>query len=239
MIPKKIHYCWLSGDPLPNKLQHCINSWHRLLPDYELVLWDTNRFPLETSVWVKEAFEAKKYAFAADFIRMYAVYNYGGIYLDSDVEVLKCFDDLLNLPYFIGKEGFSNRVEVAAFGAEKGTPWVKECLDYYEGRHFKKIDGSLDTRVMPDIVHDIISEKYTIRSIKGVEEFDKRPEVFNEFPNDWFCANVHLNPNDMESTYIVSMNTYCVHHFANSWIKVNRIKLFLKKMLVKFGLIKK
>lgn len=239
MIPKVIHYCWLSGDPYPDKIQHCINTWHKFLPDYEIILWDTNRFELDQSEWVKEAFEAKRYAFAADYIRMYAVYNYGGIYLDSDVEVLKKFDDLLNLPYFIGKEGFSDRVEVAAFGAEKGTPWVKDCLDYYEGRHFKQSDGSLDTRVMPDIVHDIIMRKYEIKSIEEIGAFCNVNDVFNEFPNDWFCANVHLHPDDMDSTYIVSDSTYCVHHFANSWVKINKTKLFIKKILVKWGILKK
>ena len=92
MIPKRIHLCWLSGDPYPAKIGKCLASWKKHLPDYEVVLWDTKRFDLESSPWVKQAFEAKKYAFAADYIRFYALYNYGGIYLDSDVEVLRSFD---------------------------------------------------------------------------------------------------------------------------------------------------
>lgn len=238
MIPKKIHYCWLSGDPFPPKIQHCIDSWKRIIPDYEFVLWDTYRFPLDKHPWVKEAFESKKYAFAADYIRMYAIYEEGGIYLDSDVEVLKRFDDLLHLPYFIGKEGYSDRVEVAAFGAEKGTPWVKQCLDYYNGRHFIKDDGSYDTKVMPDVVYDVLSANYSIKSIASIPEFGDNINDFYEFPNDWFCAHVHLHPEDLESTYIISNKTYCVHHFANSWLKVNRIKLFIKKMLMRIGVIK-
>lgn len=238
MIPKKIHYCWLSADPFPAKIQHCIDSWHRLLPDYEIVLWDKQRFPLEQYVWAQEAYDAKKYAFAADLIRLYAVYNEGGIYLDSDVEVLKRFDNLLHLPYFIGKEGFDNRVEVAAFGAEKGTLWVKKCLDYYEGRHFVKENGELDTTVMPDIVQSILSSNYTIKSIDDITDFENKNDCFYEFPNDWFCANVHLHPQDMDPTYIISKRTFCVHHFANSWIKVNKIKLLFKRLLVKLGILK-
>ena len=99
MIPKVIHYCWLSGDPIPEKLQRCMDSWKKFLPDYEFVLWDLERFDIKTSQWVKEAFEARKYAFAADYIRLYAVYNYGGIYMDMDVEVVRPFDDLLASPY--------------------------------------------------------------------------------------------------------------------------------------------
>ena len=104
MIPKVIHYCWLSGDPIPEKLQRCMDSWKKFLPDYEFVLWDLERFDIKTSQWVKEAFEARKYAFAADYIRLYAVYNYGGIYMDMDVEVVRPFDDLLASPYILGLE---------------------------------------------------------------------------------------------------------------------------------------
>ena len=118
MIPKVIHYCWLSGDPIPEKLQRCMDSWKKFLPDYEFVLWDLERFDIKTSQWVKEAFEARKYAFAADYIRLYAVYNYGGIYMDMDVEVVRPFDDLLASPYILGLES-EKGVEAGVFGAER------------------------------------------------------------------------------------------------------------------------
>ena len=89
MIPKVIHYCWLSDDPMPEESIRYIESWKKILTDYEFVLWDKNRFDIESVLWVKEAYYQKKYAFAADYIRLYAVYNYGGIYLDTDVEVVK------------------------------------------------------------------------------------------------------------------------------------------------------
>ena len=108
MIPKVIHFCWLSGDKYPSKIRYCINSWKEKLPDYEIRLWDLSRFDIDSSVWCKEAFEMKKYAFAADYIRCYALYKEGGIYLDSDVELLRSFDDLLHLPYFIGEEQGGN-----------------------------------------------------------------------------------------------------------------------------------
>ena len=237
MIPKIIHYCWLSGDPFPKKMQYCINSWRKVLPDYEFVLWDTKRFPLEQSPWVKEAFEAKLYAFAADYIRVYAIYHYGGIYLDCDVEVIKRFDDLLHLPYFIGKEATGNRVEVAAFGAEKGSLWVKQCLDYYEGKHFKLPDGSLYIKIIPEIVHEIISGHYEIKHIINKDDFDYRPQVFYEFPNDWFCAHVYIRPDDPTSlSYIISDNTYCVHHFTNSWVKEIRSESFIKRIVSRLSI---
>lgn len=241
MIPKIIHYCWLSDDPYPEKIQYCISTWHRLLPDYKLMLWNTDTFPLDKSIWVKEAYEAKKYAFAADYIRLYAIYNYGGIYLDSDVEVLKRFDNLLSLPYFIGRESFEDRVEIAAFGAQKDCKWVKRCMDYYENRHFLLPDNSHDIRVMPDIIREVVSSICDFRFINSINEFVDDDKLFNVFPNDWFCANIHLKSSYQMSTYIISANTYCVHHFANSWVrqtKVKRIKLFVKRILAFFRLYK-
>ena len=95
MIPRKIHFCWLSNDDFPPLIQHCLNTWKDVLPEYEIILWDTKRFNVNSISWVKEAYDAKKYAFAADYIRLYAVYTEGGVYLDSDVEVIKSFNDLL------------------------------------------------------------------------------------------------------------------------------------------------
>lgn len=98
MIPKRIHLCWLSGDPYPQKIQKCIDSWKIHLPDYEIMLWDLKRFDIAQVPWVEQAFQGQEVCFCRDYIRLYALYNYGGIYLDSDVEVLKSFDPLLDLP---------------------------------------------------------------------------------------------------------------------------------------------
>ena len=116
-IPKIIHYCWLSENPVPEDMLRYMATWKEHLSDYEFIKWDFNRFDINSSVWVKEAFENKKYAFAADYIRFYALYHMGGIYLDSDVEVLKSFDDLLDLPYFVGAEK-AQTPEAAVIGAE-------------------------------------------------------------------------------------------------------------------------
>ena len=144
MIPKIIHYCWLSGDSYPKNIKKCMKSWKKILPDYEFVLWDLKRFPLEKSLWVKQAFEKKKYAFAADYIRFYALYHYGGIYLDSDVQVLKSYNDLLDLPYFMGQENAEGPIEAATMGFEPNHPLLKSLLDYYEDRPFIKAEGSFD-----------------------------------------------------------------------------------------------
>jgi mannosyltransferase OCH1-like enzyme len=214
MIPKLIHMCWLSADPYPEKIEFCIASWKKYLPDYEIMLWDTNRFDVNSLPWTKQAFEAKKYAFAADYIRLYAVYNYGGIYLDSDVEVIKPFDDLLDLPYFIGTEAASEGVEMAAFGAEKGTHWLRDAMEYYEGRDFILENGEKSMTPMPLIVGDLIRKKNGWTIIGSPSEFDPDPSKVCVFPQDWFNAHPWITD---RLVYKVTENTYCIHHFANSW----------------------
>ena len=158
MIPKIIHYCWLSGDPFPDLINKCIDSWHNILSDYEFMLWDTRKIDVNSNLWLKQAYENKKYAFAADYIRFFALYHYGGIYLDADVEVLKDFKSLLIEKQLLGEEA-SGDIEAAVIGAEKGADWVKSCLDYYANRPFVKEDGSFDTKPVPLLLNRIIQEK--------------------------------------------------------------------------------
>lgn len=215
MIPKQIHLCWLSGDPYPQKIQRCIDSWKKQLPDYEIILWDTKRFDLDTVPWVKQAFEAKKYAFAADYIRFYALYNYGGIYLDSDVEVLKSFDPLLDLPYFAGAE-HAGTIEAAILGAEKGCDWIKQCLDYYQGRQFIKPDGSYDIRMLPDIMDEQLATfkpivKLSDEGIEALRGKDLSKAIY-VLPSDYFSPKVFDS-----RKVVLTPRTLAIHHYQNSW----------------------
>lgn len=223
MIPKVIHYCWLSNDPLPKKIQFCIDSWAKKIPDYEIVLWDFNRFPKDRSTWVSEAFDAKKYAFAADYIRFYALYNYGGIYLDSDVEVLKNFDEFLNRPYMLGSESYSGNIEATVIGAEKGFAPFKKMLDYYEGRHFVNPDGSLNNTPVPQLMDKILGKEYKFVNIENSDEFRNNPDELCILPNDYFSP-VHLLTMKLEKT----PRTVAIHHFAGSW--ESKSYKFRKKM---------
>ena len=215
MIPKIIHLCWLSGDPYPAKIVKCMKSWERYLPDYEVVLWDTKRFDLDSSRWVKQAYEKKKYAFAADYIRFYALYHYGGIYLDSDVEVLKTFDDLLNLPYFMGAEK-AGTPEAAIMGAEKGCDWIKQCLDYYENRSFVKDDGSFDIRKLPEIMNEQIKILKPLRTL-SIEE-SKKIRDLNMGKEVLLFNDAYFSPKVFDSREVeITPYTYAIHHYQNSW----------------------
>ena len=204
MIPKIIHYCWLSGEPIPWQLQICMASWKKYLPEYEFVMWDTQRFDINSLLWTKQAFEAKKYAFAADYIRLYAVYTYGGIYLDMDVEVRQPFDFLLDEDCMLGYEK-ENGIEVGVFGGSKKAPWLKKCLDYYENRAFLSTNGTFDMRPLPQIMFECLAEER---------------KTFRIYPNEYLTAKSYET-----GIITITENTYAVHHFAGSW-HGRRQKLF-------------
>ena len=143
MIPKIIHYCWFGGNPLPEDAQKCIASWKKYCPDYEIREWNEENFDIQSNDYVKEAYEAKKFAFVTDYVRLYALIAYGGIYMDTDVEVVKSLDAFLKHKAFSGFES-SNSIPTRLMASEKDYPLFKTLMDDYENRHFLKEDGSFD-----------------------------------------------------------------------------------------------
>jgi mannosyltransferase OCH1-like enzyme len=220
MIPKIIHYCWLSNDPIPNKLKKYIQSWQEKLVGYQFMLWNFERFDINESRWVKEAFNNKKYAFAADFIRLYAVYNYGGIYLDMDVEIIRPFsNELLNKSNMLAFENDEcTSIEAGIFGSEKKAEWLKDCLSYYTDRSFINSDNSFDMKVLPQIMFDILYDKYI------------KTNIIKPYAKDFFTVkSLYV------SQIMITSNTYTIHHFAGSWISPkikirDKIYLVLKKL---------
>ena len=212
MIPKIIHYCWLSNDPIPSNIQHYMDSWKKYLPDYEFIHWNFDKFDKSSSRWVSEAFDNKKYAFAADYIRLYALVTEGGIYLDSDVEVLKTFDDLLHLPFFICKENSPQGVEAATIGAEAGTSWLIKCLEYYNEKTFVDSSGKEQTAVLPSILQDCISRNFDICYIDSPLEFNVNKNTVFVLPMDYFSPK-----NYVTKKIVITENTYSIHHFAGTW----------------------
>ncbi len=217
MIPKIIHYCWLSGEEYPQDRKNNIASWKAMLPDYKFMLWDTKRFDLSKSVWTQQAFENKKFAFASDLIRLHAVYTYGGIYLDTDVAVLKSFNDLLNLPYFIGAQ-YDNLIEAAIFGSEKKSNWLLKCMQYYKDRSFIKENGDFDTLELPRVLklqmegmkNIIIMEDSQVQKVKFLL---KNEDSLFLFPFEYF------NAKNYESGEITkTKNTYTIHYFNSDWL---------------------
>lgn len=216
MIPKIIHYCWLSDNPMSKELQDCIETWHELLSDYKFMKWDFSIFPKGKLKWVDQAFEKKKYAFAADYIRLYALYHYGGIYLDCDVEVLKSFNELLFLDDMVCYENSPRKgLEVAVIGVSKNRKWIKQCLDYYSNRSFDLGNGILDTKVLPEIVKDnLIKAKWEICNVNNIRE----ASAVNPSNGIPVFPHYYFSPKSYETgKLILTENTYSIHHFAASW----------------------
>lgn len=229
MIPKIIHLCWLSGDPFPDDIQNCLDSWKQILPDYEVMLWDTNRFDINSTLWTKQAFENKKYAFAADYIRLYALYNYGGIYLDSDVLMYKSFNDLLSLPYFIGQD-YEHCFEAAIIGAEKHTEWIADVLKRYDNRPFIKADGSLDIEPLPFVFLHQLKDKYEFIRLHRLVSYKNDIGKFYIFDRNFFNSR-----NSCQSRR--TNKSYCTHNYAGAWTSKgtdykSRIKRFMPKWLL-------
>jgi hypothetical protein len=217
MIPKIIHYCWLSGDPFPTDIQACLDTWKKYLPDYEIWLWDTQRFNVNSTTWTKQAFEAKKYAFAADYIRLY----------DSDVVMYKSFNDLLDLPYFIGHDQIRG-FEAAVIGAEKGCVWIKEMMDTYKDKSFIKEDSCLDTLPLPCRFHHVLVEKgYRFTCLHKKESYQLEEKHLYIFDGDFFNSR---NTIEVRQT----PKSYCAHNYAGSWQESDKEKKSIKDCLPKW-----
>lgn len=212
MIPKVIHYCWFGGNAIPDNLQQCIDSWQRIMPDYEIIRWDENNYDVNKCEYIKEAYEEKKWAFVSDFARLDICYTYGGIYLDTDVEVIKSFDDLLTLDGFcgmeIGKQKLPNEANVGlALGMRKGLEMGRILRDDYLLRHFRMQDGTLDLTPCPTI--------QTKTLIKYGLKLNNNTQVINDFtvfPTEYFCPM-----NQYTGEIKITSQTYSIHHYFGSW----------------------
>ncbi len=209
MIPKIIHFCWISGDPYPPLIDHCIRSWHTIMPDYQFMLWDKRKVEELASGWVNQACQHKKYAFVADYVRCYALSHFGGIYLDADVEVLKRFDDLLTQQSFIGYDS-TGAIEAAIIGAEPHCTWVQKALEYYNDREFVKSDGSFDMSPIPRMISTTLHQCFNFQDqpshIQSLSELTLYPADYFS-PKNYQTLRVQISP-----------DTYTIHHFDGQWI---------------------
>lgn len=208
MIPKLIHYIWIGEKPMPNDVLKKIEICKKFNPDYIIKIWDNNNFTFSNNQYCKEAYESKKWAFVSDYIRLSVLYDYGGIYMDTDVEVVKNLDVLLKYKAFSGFES-ENRIPTGTMGAEPKNPWIKALLDYYDNTHFINSDGSLNLTTNVETITTITQSLYPIELNNSYQ--DLGDVVF--LPFDWLCAK-DLSTGKIKKT----KNTLTIHHFAGSWL---------------------
>lgn len=208
MIPKKIHYCWFGKNQLPKLAQECIESWKKYCPDYEIIQWNENNYDVNKFIYMKEAYEAKKWAFVSDCARLDIIYNYGGIYIDIDVELLTNLDNLLNNSCFLATEENGIINTGIGFGAEKCNNIIKLLLNEYQNLHFKISDKLFDTIPCPKRnTHALLP--------KGLKTVNAIQKIENAiiFPPEYFCP-YNYNTKQMH----ITKNTIAIHHFNGSWI---------------------
>lgn len=230
MIPRIIHYCWFGHDAMPELALKCIESWHKFMPDYEYRLWNEDTFDINSFPYTQEAYNAGRFAFVSDVVRLVALYEYGGIYLDVDFEVYKTFDDLLLNKAFAGFEGSKyNPVMMGVIASESRGEWVFEQLNSYQGRHFI-VGGKMDLTTNVKSISDRMQKHGFIPN--GEEQVYKDLHIF---PVDYFC------PRLTTGEYFRTENTYCEHLGEDSsWapksilgIVLNRLNPMFKTRLIK------
>lgn len=222
MIPRIIHYCWFGRGPMPELALKCIESWHKFMPDYEYKLWNEDNFDVNCTPYTEEAYEARKFAFVSDFVRLFALYTEGGIYMDTDVEVLKPYDDLLDLSGFVGFEGTKHSpVGTGTIACCQGSEWALEQMKEYEDIHFIQKDGSFDLMTNPT--------RITTRMCQGGFNQNGKEQDYKDmhvFPVEYFC------PRQTTGEVLMTENTYCDHHFMGSWNTTKKNwKYYLLRMM--------
>ena len=207
-IPKVIHYCWFGPDKLPRKAEKCIQSWKRFCPDYEIVQWDESNFDVDANEYTREACRAGKWALATDYIRLWVIYHYGGIYLDVDVELLTGLNDLLNCSGFISFEDDQQVNTGSGFGAAAGDPFVKRMLDAYTGLKYENAEAG---GIIPCPVRNTKALAAAGLLPNGLEQW-LGDRSFHVLPRDY------MNPlcYDSRKTFFTE-HTVSVHHFNGSW----------------------
>lgn len=228
MIPKIIHYCWFGGKSLPKSAEKCIESWRKFLPDYEIKCWDESNFDVNMIPYTKEAYSVGKYAFVSDYARFWIIHNFGGVYFDTDVEVIKPLNEILDRGAFLGVEyKDANKITVnpgLGFAAPSGMLAIKHLIDKYEGLHFINEQGIACYKNIVEITTEYLLEN-GLQNTPAVQHCSG----FTIYPVDYFCPIAYET-----KAMCVTANTHTIHHFAESWLPMStKIKNAMGRILGK------
>ena len=214
MIQKKIHYCWFGGNPMPNILKKCIKSWKEKCPDYEIIRWDESNFDINCNDFVKEAYKNKAWAFVSDYARLKIIYDNGGVYLDTDVELLKSLDDLLNCEAFFGFQQADNQVNTGlCFGAQKNSHIIEKMMDEYNNIIFNNEKRN-------DIICTILNTNALYKVGFNYSEDIQIIDNIIVYPAKYFDPIAPGN-----SKNLMSKDAFSIHHYSATWTnKGNRLK---------------
>ena len=213
-IPKIIHYCWFGGNPLPDSAQKCIDSWKKYLPDYQIREWNESNYNIEKCEFVKEAYAHQNWAFVTDYARLDVVCEFGGIYLDTDVEIVRSFDELLENEAFAGFDDDQLINTGMGFGARPHNPVIRANKDAYHHLSFCNADGSLNLITCPRVTSEILAR----HGAKMNNTFQKLEHI-TLYPKEYFCPL-----NYYTGVLHITDNTFSIHHFSMSWMEQKDIQ---------------
>lgn len=232
MIPKIIHYCWFGRNPLPPLAVKCIDSWRKYFPDYEIKEWNEDNFDVNIIPYTEEAYRLKKYAFVSDYARFWILYHHGGLYFDTDVEVIKSMDDIIAKGPFMGCEENAHSEATAltvapglGLGATPGLGVYSELLQLYSILRFLKEDGELNLKTVVQYTTEILCA-HGLQMVNDIQCID----------GIWIYPKEYFNPKDYATGKLtISDKTYSIHHFAASWLPWRwRLKLQIKRIVRNF-----
>ena len=219
MIPKIIHYCWFGGKEKPEDVTKMIASWKKHCPDYEIKEWNETNFDIHLNRYTEEAYQQKKWAFVSDVARLWALVHEGGVYMDTDVEVIRPLDKLLANKAFIGFEG-TQWIGTNLMGTEPHNAFLQAFLEDYNHRNFTNPDGTLNqTTNVEEITSRFLTQHSLIRNGKQQQVGD-----FTVYPTDYFSPYDYIN-----GKVRTTDNTYSIHWFSQSWIKRSKWKTRLSQ----------
>lgn len=230
-IPKKIHYCWFGGNPIPEQNLKWMESWRHFCPDYEIIRWDEGNYNVSKNVYMREAYEKKKWGFVSDYARLDIIYNYGGIYLDTDVELVRSYDELLYQPAFCGIEANRKIAIGLGFGAERHNLIIKNLLDLYKDIFFLDRKDNLSLITCVRLQHPFYKKKGFLEN--GNYQILDGMTVYPESvlsPKDVYTGEV-----------LITKNTFSIHHYDGSWTdeqmshRIKKTKELYKKMVQDSG----
>ena len=228
MIPKVIHYCWFGGNPLPEFAVKCIDSWRKYMPDYEIKEWNESNFDVNIIPYTKEAYEAKKYAFVSDYARFWILYKFGGVYFDTDVEVIRPLNKIIERGAFMGceidgQDPHYGDIAVApglGLAVEAEHQVYKAILEKYAELRFFNEDGSLDTTTVVQHTTRVLKQ-FGLQNIKGIQDID----------GIYIYPQCYFNPfDDATGRLNKTSNTYTIHWFSKTWLNVSPARQWLSRM---------
>lgn len=212
MIPKIIHYCWFGRGQMPVLVLNCLASWKKFLPEYKILLWNEDNFDINSYSYAADAYKEKKFAFVADVCRLHVLKEFGGVYLDTDVEFIRPLPD-----YFledVAFTGFEDKlVSAGVIGSVKNGKWICDLLSFYQNKSFYKADGSLDINPITEMITEHLGREKGVLPNNHYQKIEGYCTVYPSeyfYPKSWKTLKTNITP-----------NTYCIHHFAGSWIDHN------------------